>query len=435
MNNDLSNSYLNRDLILSQSPKYLVLELTNICNLSCIMCPYPKMKRDKGFMDFNLYKKIIDNSIGKVEFIYLHFFGEPFLHKDIFKYIEYASSSGITLALSTNATIFNDELIDKILNSSLDFMILSLDSINKETYEKIRVGGKFEKTYSNIINILEKHKSNNRLNIVLQMVKMNLNKQEEEEFVKRFKVFNQRGFNLTIKGVGNYAGEIKRDDVSNTQTLSLNNRVCYEPWRGFTIGWDGKVVPCCNDFNYSYILGDLNTSSIDEIWNSDEMMNFRKKQIDNRQKDIKLCKNCDIPTENEITIHSLYSSFNPSQKELLIYFNKGLYQHELSDDYENLWTKKEFELLIQHKFKDIKISFINSNPQKEELKLSVNLYGEYIATFVIYRHSEITLPILEKYRGRLLRYEFSVDNTWIPKKEGLNEDSRELGVNIQKIIN
>jgi hypothetical protein len=44
----------------SPVPPSLQLEPTNFCNLRCVSCPRDNMTREKGFMEFNLFKKIID---------------------------------------------------------------------------------------------------------------------------------------------------------------------------------------------------------------------------------------------------------------------------------------------------------------------------------------------------------------------------------------
>lgn len=87
--NALFQSYIDGALYVNEFPKCLHIELTNACNLKCIMCPRRDMKRDVGYMNFELFKKIIDESSGNVDFICLNFMGEPFLHKKISDEVEY----------------------------------------------------------------------------------------------------------------------------------------------------------------------------------------------------------------------------------------------------------------------------------------------------------------------------------------------------------
>jgi radical SAM protein with 4Fe4S-binding SPASM domain len=57
------------------------------------------------------------------------------------------------------------------------------------------------------------------------------------------------------------------------------------------ICWDGRVVPCCRDFDAKYILGDLNDSTLLQIWNGAEMVRLRKAHTSSVQ-GIDLCQHC-----------------------------------------------------------------------------------------------------------------------------------------------
>ena len=98
-------------------------------------------------MKFNTFKKIIDEGAPKgLKAINLNNFGESF-NKNLVKMIAYAKSKGLLdVMLHTNGTVMNEKLAEDVINSGLDRIIFSLDSITKETYEKIRVNAKFEDT-------------------------------------------------------------------------------------------------------------------------------------------------------------------------------------------------------------------------------------------------------------------------------------------------
>lgn len=431
----LSESYFNKDLIVLEYPKYLVIEPTNFCNLNCIMCPRSEMTRSQGLMNFELFKKIIDDCEGKTDFIYLHFFGEPLLHPKIIDFINYAAGKGLTIALSTNATVLNENMSRDLLQSKLDLLIISIDSLNPDIYAKIRGGGNLEPVLKNIDTFLELQQSTkSTLNVSLQMITMSLNKEEIKTFSSRWKI--RDGLNITIKPLYNYADQVH--NIRNLGNFPENNpkrKVCVEPWRGLVIGWDGKVVPCCNDFDYKFPLGDVNANTLSEIWNSKQMQEMRKCQSNGLQRSNNLCKGCLIHHEDYLTAMSHISSFNPSRKESYAYFDKGLWNVEIYPEYENLWTKQYFEISVQDKFNDVKITLCNDNPQHEYVEIQISLFGNVIREERIGRKTEILLPTPEKLKGRLLRYCFTLGNDWVPKDVGINEDTRKLGVRIEEILN
>ena len=58
------------------------------------------------------------------------------------------------------------------------------------------------------------------------------------------------------------------------------NYPCYRPWLTFTVLWDGRVSLCCADFDGKTILGDLNTSTIQEIWNAEPYRAVRRQHLE-----------------------------------------------------------------------------------------------------------------------------------------------------------
>ena len=124
------------------SPPVVMIEPTNICNLKCPLCPSGNgtLKRTKGYMNFNVFKKIIDEIQATAFMVVLWNQGEPYLNKDFSKMVKYASDRGLFTLVSTNGNIaFNAE---EVVNSGLDSMIISLDGTTQETYNKYRVNAK-----------------------------------------------------------------------------------------------------------------------------------------------------------------------------------------------------------------------------------------------------------------------------------------------------
>jgi radical SAM protein with 4Fe4S-binding SPASM domain len=266
------------------------------------------------------------------------------------------------------------------------------------------------------------------------MIEMSLNKDDIRTFISRWKL--RDGLNLTVKPLYNYADQVKNiRSLGNFPENTSDRKVCVEPWRGLVIGWDGLVVPCCNDFNYMFTLGDVNANTLAEIWNSETIQEMRKCQDNGFQKSNPLCRGCMIHHENYLTTISHISSFNPTRKEAYSYFDKGLFVPEICSEYENVWTKKYFEISVQDKFKDVTITLCNDNPHKESIGVQIFLFGKFIKAECIGRKTDIFFPTPDQFKGRLLRYGFALENDWIPQEMKVNTDTRRLGVRIEKIIN
>ena len=68
---------------------------------------------------------------------------------------------------------------------------------------------------------------------------------------------------------------------------------CDGLWIGVNINYDGTVVPCCFDFNGSFVLGDVKKQTLQEIWNSRAFSYFRKAHSARNPKLIPICGDCD----------------------------------------------------------------------------------------------------------------------------------------------
>src|SRR5208283_81022 len=194
----LGDSYLRKAEVSSGLPVYLVIESTSICNLKCIMCPYPSMGRINEHMSMTVYERIIAEGAGFVEFIWLHFFGEPLINKNIYRMIDMAEEAGIRTGISTNATLLDEKACAAILDSKLSMLVLCLDGATKETFERIRVGARFEKVSANIARFAGmKAAGNSDLKVVLQMIDMMANSGEKQLFLEQWR---GHGFDsLTLK--------------------------------------------------------------------------------------------------------------------------------------------------------------------------------------------------------------------------------------------
>lgn len=285
----LFRDYLLRRTKVSGLPIELVIEATNNCNLRCQMCSRQKMKRKIGIMDLNLYRKIIDEISQYAELVYLHGLGEPLYHPKIGEMIVYAKKRKLAVGLSTNATLLTEDKAKTLLNSGLDYLIISIDAFTSQTYLKIRGGKYFPKVVKNVKTYLKlKRKKGNGPYTVIQFVKTKENAKEAKSF---YRAWTGKGAEVVrIKPV------IDLLKKGNQRADNLNRR-CFYLWRQINmISWDGKIVtPCCMDSNGDYNLGSVVKKTVKELWNGPKLVYLRKAHLDGSYTKISLCKNCNYP--------------------------------------------------------------------------------------------------------------------------------------------
>jgi len=91
-----------------KAPPAIQIEPTNFCNAKCISCSAPRSSRNKGYMDFKFFKKIVDEAsqIGTKRIdLYLH--GEPLLHSGLIDMIRLIKRLGIKIQIATNGMLLN----------------------------------------------------------------------------------------------------------------------------------------------------------------------------------------------------------------------------------------------------------------------------------------------------------------------------------------
>ncbi len=274
----------------SDYPPNLQIELSSICNLRCVMCYQAdktfsgKSNGFMGYMKFDLFKKIIDEVEGNIDGITFASRGEPTLIKDFDKYLKYCEGKFLGLKINTNVTLFNEKLINTLLSSDIQTLVLSIDESNKENYEKIRVNAKFDKIMKNLEmlkEIREKNYKNSKLKVRISGVKINKD-QNIEEINKFYKDF---------------ADEIALVNYTPWES-SYENEVnqisdpCSDLFRRMFIWWDGKANPC--DYDYKSLLSkwDAKFLTVNEIWNSNYYNEIRFKHLNNMRDEIEPCKRC-----------------------------------------------------------------------------------------------------------------------------------------------
>jgi radical SAM protein with 4Fe4S-binding SPASM domain len=289
----LATEYLRGKEVVKGFPKHLRIELTNRCNLACIMCPITEMERTLGNMDIELFKKIVtDAAANGTTFVYLHAWGESTIHRDMFKMVREAKKVGLQVGLSTNCTLLNEERAREVVDSGLDFLILSMDGAIKETYEKVRKNGDFEVVRQNITNMLEtKARAGRGPFTVLQLIRMTETQSEVDAFVSYWN--NVAPDSVFVKKLWTWDG--KAEDINRLlieEAPNAVNTVCQALWKQLVIHWNGDVVPCCTDIEGKLHLGNLREQTLEEVWNGEPMRDLRRAHTEGRRKGLYPCDGC-----------------------------------------------------------------------------------------------------------------------------------------------
>ena len=243
----------------------LIIEPTNTCNLRCTFCFVTEgMNREEGFMDFGLFKKIIDDAPG-LEHLCMHNWGEPLLNKDIFRMFDYAAQSGVQhIVMNTNGTLLTDKMIDRIVASPLSVIRFSIDG-SAETFKKIR-GVDLDKIEKNILKLKKKKDA---LRPELGMGVVFTVEEETEEDVEAY--------------VAHWETIVDHVRMQPKLIQSPRQDVCPEPfgkdYGKLVVLWDGTVIPCCVDYNATLALGNAWTDKVMDLWQGAAIEQLRQQHL------------------------------------------------------------------------------------------------------------------------------------------------------------
>jgi radical SAM protein with 4Fe4S-binding SPASM domain len=229
----------------------------------------------------------------------------------------------------TNAMFLNEENIQKILETKVDVLSISIDGTTKKSYEQIRIGGDFEIVKKNVKKLVEeRNKIKSATEVHMFFVLQAKNIQELPDFIKladelgddyvegsfvvnlgdnkneKNKIFDYKNkinelIEKTEKVVKNAKTKVSIEPLleyiksSGNKEFYNENMPCFMPWYSVFITWDGWVNPCDFSCDNEIIFGNAFERPFKEIWNNEKLKSFRMRLLNNR-KEIDLCKNCGV---------------------------------------------------------------------------------------------------------------------------------------------
>ncbi len=288
-------------------PSKIQIEITNKCNLDCFMCPRKDFNLEYEDMDFATLKRIAEKIPAGSE-ITLTGWGEPLLYSRIHEAIRIFKRKKCLVELTTNATLLNQEMIEKLVNDELDSISLSVDSFEELASQDPR---HHSHSIKSVVQNLISSRQNKKPLVILQPTLHKGKEGELLELIKKGKELGVDRINIARldrrfnKNLPSFRAEEEFELAEKIMTFSdkLKIRVDFLPFSAFTgikrrlfilfgrrlfrknrpcpklydyvyITHSGKATPCCSLPTYE--LGDLLSQSLEEVWNGEKFRKFRK---------------------------------------------------------------------------------------------------------------------------------------------------------------
>lgn len=282
-------------------PRYIEVETVNVCNARCPMCTIDDWERGSKPISDEIFKKVADEIIAnadQVNRVSLYRDGEPLIDKKMPDRIATLKQGGVkNVGISTNVSLLTEQKAKDLLNAGIDTIIFSIDSLQKEIYESIRVRLKFEQVLENALRFIElRNQIRPQTKIWIRMIRQESNKNEWPEYEKFWRSKVAPHDRVYFHNIFNWGGQL--DNFKAISSSFEPNLPCVALWSLFVIFSNGDVPLCNVDYNNKFPTGSILTHSIQELWQSKIMNERRVMHLTGQKSCISICQNCNVWDES-----------------------------------------------------------------------------------------------------------------------------------------
>jgi MoaA/NifB/PqqE/SkfB family radical SAM enzyme len=302
---DLLNRTKLEEVIPLATPFIINVDPADTCNLQCKFCPTGNralmrktVGRNFGSLDFDLYKKIVDDICEfdkPIKVLRLYKDGEPFVNPNMSRMIRYAKDKGCAdrIDTTTNALLLNPKTNLEIIDAGIDRINISIEGINIQQYfEFSKTIIIFEGLVSNITHLYENKK---QCEII---IKINGDELSEEDKGKFYEVFGDIADGVNIEHFMDCWPQFESNNIKANQDYGIYGQkikevaVCPYVFYSFSINSDGSSSVCFLDWSRKQIIGDAKTQKVKDIWNSQKLREYQRMFLMKNRKSHPICGSC-----------------------------------------------------------------------------------------------------------------------------------------------
>ncbi len=334
----------------------LYIEVTTVCNLDCQICLRRTWDEPIGHMPLAAFSKLMDD-LGQLPApptIHMSGYGEPLAHPHILELVRLAKATGAKVEMTTNGMLLTAKMAEALIELDLDRLMVSIDSVEPDIYNEIRVKSDYQQVISNFRQLRRlklrgkgRH-SNPQVGISFVAMRSNVtdlpklpalatylgaweiqvsnlephtpNMEHEILYGQSLRSAAYRAsrwvpeMNLPKMDMDtdtrNPIGDLHDSTVSLSwlgQSMSNRNNYCRFAQEGYAaIRWDGEISPCLPLMHdhptyllgrrkqiTHHSLGNINQQPMSEVWASAEYTAFRQKMRDFPFSPCSTCGGCE----------------------------------------------------------------------------------------------------------------------------------------------
>ncbi|QJB55742.1 radical SAM/SPASM domain-containing protein [Pseudodesulfovibrio sp. zrk46] len=269
--------------------------LSGYCNARCIMCPVHES--EKVIMSWEDYTGVVDNCanhVDKVEFFTLSAMGEPLMHKDVVRMVEYARDKGFkNLGMITNASLLTPEKSRQLIEAGLNTLMISIDAATEESYARLEKGFKLADIQENVKGfIAARDELGKPARVIVKFLQQDANEGEWPQFKEFWEQHTdpEKRDEIVKTGLHNWGGQLS-ENVNQAKVL------CKELQKYLHVSPTGEAMLCCAAPAEKFHHGNLLSDDMMELYNCEYFSRFRRGFLNKDQPLIEPCDKCNFPVE------------------------------------------------------------------------------------------------------------------------------------------
>jgi len=282
-------------------PSQVIIDATELCNLSCTHCPHPAFKKSSHYggrsLSVDLSAKAISEvaSAGRGHVQYVRFAsdGEPLLHTAIYRMLADAvERSGTFVSLTTNGTLLTAARVEELLSTGVNLVDVSIDAFSAATYASIRVRGDLAVTRANVERLIARaHETGSATRVAVSYIEQPDNVHETEDF-RRF--WTEAGaHSVAIRRLHSASGAvIPVANLMRRQAASEPRRPCVYPWDRVVLTPRATLAFCPSDWTGGSSLVEYDTTTIADLWRSERYVALRRAHLTGDYSGHAFCGQC-----------------------------------------------------------------------------------------------------------------------------------------------
>ena len=311
-----------REVLPLVKPFTVLIEPSSLCNFKCVQC-FQSLRepsyftRTQGTLPLARFRRVMEQLQAwpgpKLKVLKLSLYGEPLLNPDFCEMLRLAREADVAerIETTTNASLLSRDIAAKLVEYGLDYARVSIYASDQAKHLAVTGSALDIGVIHENLRVLQEIKTCRGSEKPFVSCKMlDAYGEENERFTRMYEdvadeVYLDKPHGWIQVDGADFIKKFYRDGaagaMADLRQHSTRRIACPMAFTTMAVRSNGDVSPCCVDFIGGTNLGNVDKTSLQEIWNSDPWYEFGKMQLEDRKTENSSCARCDIHLSDHYT--------------------------------------------------------------------------------------------------------------------------------------